>query len=94
MREVCDPRPNQLRLARDVDLLHLGARPKVGRSEVARMRSRVVLPAPFGPSSAIVLADSTRSETPASAALRPNRRASWWVATAGGGVCSRVRGAA
>jgi len=55
---------------------------------VARIRSSVVLPAPFGPSSATVLPISTVSEMPASAALRPKSRASSTVATAGGIVPS------
>ena len=63
--------------------------PNEGRIEVATIRSRVVLPAPFGPSSAIVRPISTLIETPASAALRPKRRARSLVATAGGVPANR-----
>ena len=59
------------------------ADPKEGRSDVARTRSRVVLPAPLGPNTAIARPGWTRSVTPARAGLRRNRRARSRVSAAG-----------
>ena len=51
------------------------ALPASGSSRVDRMRTRVVLPAPFGPSSATTPPSGTERSTPASAFVSPNDRA-------------------
>src|SRR5262245_16078112 len=48
--------------------------PDVGKTRPVRMRSRVVLPAPFGPSRARISRGATFSETPRSACLGPKDR--------------------
>ncbi len=83
MAEVGDSPADQLR-ERATSTPSTIAVPNEGRRLVARMRSRVVFPAPFGPVSEISRPASMLSETPASAALRPKSRASSTVTTAGG----------
>src|SRR3954449_53924 len=50
------------------------ATPWCGRSSVARIRSRVVLPAPLAPKTASVSPSSSSSDTPASATRSPYAR--------------------
>src|SRR2546423_9307573 len=47
------------------------ARPASGDSSVARTRTSVVLPAPFGPSSPKIAPSGTSRSTPASASVEP-----------------------
>src|SRR4051812_29517140 len=47
------------------------ARPASGCNSVARMRTSVVLPAPFGPSSPKIAPSGTSRSTPASASVEP-----------------------
>ena len=49
------------------------ARPSSSGMIVVRMRTAVVLPAPFGPSSPSTVPASTPKDTPSSATTSPNR---------------------
>ena len=64
------------------------ALPASGRSKVERMRTRVVLPAPFGPRRPITVPSETSRSTPASACVVPKRFVTPSTRTAGG-VTSR-----
>src|SRR6266702_1996960 len=52
---------------------HTRACPPSGRSRVARIRTAVVLPAPFGPSTPSTVPGRATRSTPASAVVLPNR---------------------
>src|SRR6185437_14555368 len=50
-----------------------GAEPASGRVSVVRMRTAVVVPAPFGPSTPRMAPRGTSGSSPASATVGPNR---------------------
>ena len=59
-------------------------RPSIGRSRPARQRSRVVLPAPFGPTSAVTLPLPTSKLTSSSARTPGYSNMTWLAETAAG----------
>ena len=70
------------RVLHDVDAVD-ERRPASGLSSVVRIRTVVVLPAPFGPSTPSTVARSTARSTPRSASVAPNRFVSPMASTAG-----------
>src|SRR5271156_2771016 len=70
--------------------------PRVGFISRAAMRSRVVFPAPLGPSSATNSPARISRETPRSAAREPKRFSTFWnetpIRAGAGGVCVADRG--
>ena len=60
------------------------ASPASGRSKVGRMRTRVVLPAPFRPRRPNTIPSGTSRSTPANAVVEPNRFTRPLTRTAGG----------
>ena len=85
-RRVLAGQPDELahlvRVAHDVVAADASPDPPSGRSSVARMRTAVVLPAPFGPSSPSTLPVRAVRSTPASAVVLPNRLTSPCVSMA------------
>jgi len=72
----CPVRPSSSRTAegsRTTSRPRTSARPASGTSSVARTRTRVVLPAPFGPSRPNTAPSGTARSTPASATVAPKR---------------------
>ena len=66
-----DAEPQLLRVAHDVEAVDLGAAARRAASSVVRMRTAVVLPAPFGPSRPSTVPFWTSRSTPLSASTSP-----------------------
>src|SRR6059058_3646810 len=81
----CEIRPTIARAAGPPgsSMPEIRASPEVGRSRPASMRSRVVLPSPFGPKRARHSPGANVKVTPATARRRPNSRVSSATSTTG-----------
>ena len=79
MRNPIRPRNRDAVLSRESSQPSTVTRPDEGSISPASIRSVVVLPAPFGPSSAKISPGTRSNETSSTATRVPNRRVRWWA---------------